>query len=425
MSDSASGRLRVLVVAGREPWPLNSGGRLRLYNFLCELARVARVTLAVAEPAAGAQHLPAGVNTVMMHATARTVAPRLPWVVQRAVRHFGTRPAVRAWLARFARPANFDVTLLYGAVNGQYVDAVRTPVVWDAVDDLVLYTLRDAGWRGATSWPGKARAAALYIAYERHVTRRAVASVFASPLDASLARRWAGPARITAISNGVDFDYFHPVPHAGEPGTIAFVGSLSFPPNVEAITRFVARVWPAVHAGPHCKRLLIVGREPAEVVRRLATGPDVELHADVPDVRPYLARAAAVVVPTQLGGGVKNKVLEACAMRRPVVASPRALAGLSARRGIDVLCAASEAAWVHNLWRLLQDRECAQRVAENGHAWVRSAHPWSAMARQLVTVLCSAACTRPADGGFEHRDEARSIPASPASPVGLSVRVAS
>jgi len=422
MSAAATGVLRVLVVAGREPWPLNSGGRLRLYNFLSELARVARVTLALPDAPEHARQLPATVETVVMRAPLRATSPTMPWVVQRAAQHFGTRPAVRAWLERHARPPCYDVTLLYGAVNGQYVDAVRTPVVWDAVDELVLYTLRAAGWRGVASLPGKARAAALYVAYERHVAQRADGAVFASPLDASMARRWAGDARITAISNGVDFDYFRPPTAAGEPGTVAFIGSLSFPPNIEAITRFVGRIWPEVHAGPHPKRLLIVGREPAEAVRRLARAPGVEVHADVPDVRPYLARAAVVVVPTQLGGGVKNKVLEACAMRRPVVASPRALTGLSARRGVDVICAATEAAFAHALWRLLQDDECAQRVADNGFAWVRRAHPWSVMARQLVDLLRSVALRSPA-----RPEEPFAKPSSPrraARPVAILAKVA-
>jgi glycosyltransferase involved in cell wall biosynthesis len=392
--------LRVLVVARREPWPLNSGGRLRLYNFLKHLVRDAAVTLVLPEEPVDVAHLPDGLRVVNTAAApyalregesrrAGTAEPA--WITQRARRHFGyCRPLFR-WLEANAQPARFDVALLFGAVAGQYIDAVHIPAVWDAVDELVLYTVRDAGRRGVGRWPRTARAAALYAMLERHVAQKAHATIFASPVDASYARRWAGGAAVESISNGVDFDYFRGPTQASEPGTVAFVGSLSFPPNVEGIVRFATRIWPRVQSGAANRRLLIVGREPAAAVRALGQLPGVALHADVPDVRPYLARAAAVVVPTQLGGGVKNKVLEACAMRRAVVAGPRALAGLSARPGVDVLCASDEADWRRHLTRLLERREFAAQIASNGYEWVRQAHDWSRLTGRLRDVLSDAA----------------------------------
>jgi glycosyltransferase involved in cell wall biosynthesis len=387
--------LRTLVVAGHEPWPLNSGGRLRLYNFLRWLARDATVTLALPQTPRHVEHWPHPLRVVDTTASSAPIARRRPpWVTRAVQRHYGYSPALYGWLAANASPAHYDVALLYGAVTGQYADAIRVPVVWDAVDELVLYTARDAARRGAWHWPRAAQAAALYAAFERHVARRAHATVFASPIDASYARRWAGGARVASISNGVDFDYFEGPKQTAEPGTVAFVGSLSFPPNVEAIVRFATRIWPLIRAGALDRRLLIVGRAPVAAVTELAGLPGVALHADVPDVRPYLARAAAVVVPTRLGGGVKNKVLEACAMRRPVVASPRALAGLTARPGADVLCAVCRTDWVGLVGHLLEHPAAATQLAARGHQWVRRAHAWPHLAGRMKELLVSAAASR-------------------------------
>lgn len=395
MTRPAAAPLRVLVVARREPWPLTSGGTVRLFNFLKSLARDAAVTLALPAEPQHARHLPhlhrvvnAGVPAYPAEARPDS---RVPWIIRRVRAHFGYSPAVNSWLAAHACRANYDVALLYGAVNGQYIDAVRVPAVWDAVDELVLYTARDARRRGVRPVLRTARAALLYALFERHVARRAHAAVFASSIDASYARRWAGDARVEAVSNGVDFEYFNGPTQAAEPGSVAFVGSLSFPPNVEGIVHFATRIWPRLRDCGAGRRLLIVGRAPTEAVQSLARLPGVTLHADVPDVRPYLSRAAVVVVPTRLGGGVKNKVLEACAMRRPVVASPRALAGLSARPGVDVLCAASNAAWVQRTRRLLEQPEFAARVAERGQRWVRHAHDWLRLAAHLRALLTAAA----------------------------------
>lgn len=408
MTFAAGLPLRVLIVSGREPWPLNGGGRLRLYNFASWLSRGAAVTLALPREPASPQHMPPGLRVIDMTdgAAARRGHPstRSPsWTTQWVRHHYGYRPHVWTWLDRYARPANFDVALLYGAVSGQYIDALRIPAVWDCVDELVLHTLRDLSATGISRWPRALRAMTLYAAYQRHVATHAHATVYASPIDAAWARRWAPHARIQAVTNGVDLDYFTGGAEAPAPGTLAFVGALDFPPNVEAILRFTRTIWPALHtADPH-RRLLIVGRSPALPVRDLAHAPGVELHADVPDVRPYLRRASVIVVPTQLGGGVKNKVLEGCAMARPVVASPRALAGLTAQRGKEVVCASTPDRWIAQLTRLLDNPQQATRIGAHARSWVARAHSWQSLTTQLATLLTAASNNHAATFAFDRR----------------------
>lgn len=387
--------MRILVIAGHEPWPLNSGGRLRLHNLLRWLVPDAAVTLALPQTPRHSDDLPRPLCVVDTTAAATAIdSGKRPWITHAVQRHFGYSPALFGWLAARARPAFYDVALLYGAVTGQYVDALRVPAVWDAVDDLVLYTARDAARRDPGQWLRTARALGLYALFERHVARRTHATVFASPIDASYARRWASGARVESISNGVDFQYFGGPTEAAEPGSVAFVGSLSFPPNVEAVVRFATQIWPPIRARRTARCLRIIGRAPVPAVAALARLPGVTVHADVPDVRPYLSRAAVVVVPTRLGGGVKNKVLEACAMRRPVVASPRALAGLTARPGIDVWFANRPTEWVRLVGRLLEHPDDATQLAERGHRWVRQAHDWPRLAGRLKELLRSAATRR-------------------------------
>ncbi len=386
--------LRVLVVAASEPWPLNSGSRLRLYNFLKHLAATADVTLVLPQPTRYPQHVPAGLRVEI--AGERAAQPRtqttLPAVMRWMRRRFGYRPATAAWLEANARPERFDVALLHGAITGEYVDALRIPAVWDPADDLVLYFVRDAARKGIAGSPAAMQAALVSAVFERYVARRARATVLCSAVDASYTRRWVGQARVETIAGGVDLEYFSGPTQKPEPGTLAFIGSLNFPPNVDGIVRFTTRIWPQVRAHAAACRLLVVGRQPAEAVSRLAWVPSVEVHADVPDVRPYLSRAAVVVVPTRLGGGLKNKVLEACAMKRPVVASPRALAGLAARPGHDVLCATDETSWVRQISHLLTHPAAADRIGANGRRWVCRCHRWPALAKRLHELLAETAC---------------------------------
>lgn len=420
------GGLRVLVVAGREPWPLNSGNRLHLYHVLRELAVRADVTLALATPPVHADKLPGGVRVLCAPSGAAgdegvrllqslpEIAGggrlRLPWIARRVRCHYGARDELGEWLYNTARARHYDVVMLNGAVYGQLAPFCRLPFVWNPQDELVLHTLRGIGietWRHAprTLWR-----ACLYAAYERWVARQAAATIYVSPVDAAWARRWAGSARIEVVTNGVDLEYFQPDGTPPTPGTLAFVGSLEFPPNVDATCWFARRVWPTLQGTGAARRLLVVGRRPVEAVRRLAAQPGIEVAADVPDVRPYLRQAAVVVVPTRQGGGLKNKVLEACASRRAVVASPRAVAGLSARLGRDLVVAHGPGDWVRQVRRLLERREWAAWVAENGHAWVCRAHRWSQTGRRFYEILATAA-GEPSSADIA--DEATAEPCTP------------
>jgi glycosyltransferase involved in cell wall biosynthesis len=388
--------MRVLVVAAREPWPLNSGGRLHLYHVLDQLSQRAEVTLVLPRPAEHREHLPGRIHvealqpsTLSADSECRSQQSR-PVVSRLAQRHFGYNAALEAWIRREARPERFDVALLNGAVLGQHVSAFGVPVVWNPQDELVLPTIRDAQFGGWRRWPAALHHAAMYAWFERQTARRAAATIYVSKIDAAYARRWVGAARIEVVQNGVDFGFFRPRAEPPEPGTVVFVGSLEFPPNVDGVTHFARRIWPRIHAGGASRRLLVVGRRPVAEVRALASTPGIELAGDVPDVRPYLRRASAVVVPIRKGGGLKNKVLEGCAMKRPVVASPHALGGLSARVGVDVLSAGSPQQWAERVGRLLDRPEYAGRVARNGYDWVRQTHCWSTTGQRFYEILASA-----------------------------------
>jgi len=390
--------LRVLVVSSHAPWPLDHGGRLRLYHFLRRICAEARVTLAVAHPPASVEALPAGLSIAVMApdaapAPARPSALEASFTLRRAASYFGVNRGVERWLARHGGPEDFDVALVAGPAMGLYVAALRVPVVWDAVDHMPLYALREGETGGPRAWLSTATSIAKLGLYERAVSGSAAITIYSSSVDASYARRWSR-ARIVTVSNGVDLGYFHDAGGSPDGRTIAFVGALAFPPNVDAVCTFARRVWPRLLERDSARRWLLVGRAPDERVRSLAHLPGVELAADVKDVRPYLTRAAVVIAPTRAGGGVKNKVIEGCAMNRLVVASRRAVAGLSARPGRDLLVAESADAWVRTVDGALRDESLRDRVRRAGHAWVRANHDWDVLGGRVLECLRSVARPR-------------------------------
>src|SRR5262249_47011580 len=130
-----------------------------------------------------------------------------------------------------------------------------------------------------------------------------------SEAEADLYRSFCTPGRVETVANGVDLDYFQPQECAAPKGCV-FVGALDYRPNVEAARWFCRGVWPQLRRREPGLTLALVGRRPAPAVEALAEVPGVEVVGQVPDVRPYVARAAVAVVPLRIARGVQNKVLE-------------------------------------------------------------------------------------------------------------------
>src|SRR5690606_27432782 len=101
-------------------------------------------------------------------------------------------------------------------------------------------------------------------------------------------------------------------------------------PNIDAVRWFSNDILPLISNRHPQARFAIVGRAPTDEVRALEKLPGVTVTGEVADVRPWLAAADAAVAPLLLARGVQNKLLEAMAMARPVVASAAAAEGIDA-----------------------------------------------------------------------------------------------
>jgi len=181
------------------------------------------------------------------------------------------------------------------------------------------------------------REASTLLTYERGLAAGADAAVFVSEDEAALFTRLApeSSARVYAIDNGVDTDYFSPLRGYSDPyppGSVnlVFTGAMDYWANVDAVTWFAEQIFPLVREQRPDAQFVIAGARPIRRVLKLAGREGVAVTGAVTDIRPYIAHADVVVAPLRTARGVQNKVLEALAMARPVVATPRALEGLRA-----------------------------------------------------------------------------------------------
>jgi polysaccharide biosynthesis protein PslH len=191
-------------------------------------------------------------------------------------------------------------------------------------------------------------------------------------------------ARTVVIPNAADVDYYQPRPTDPPPDgrTVVYFGLLSTVPNIDAVIHFVQDIWPRIaKANPEARCKIIGGRPPPSLLA--LAGPRVELTGFVPDLRPHLAAAAAVVVPLRLGGGTRLKIVEAMAMGKAVVSTTLGAEGIETVPGRDILIEDQPVAFADAVNRLLAEPGLAARIGQSARRQAVDRYAWSGAAQAL------------------------------------------
>jgi sugar transferase (PEP-CTERM/EpsH1 system associated) len=377
----------------RLPYPPNKGDKVRSFHLLKHLAARHRVFLGTfvddPEDEAYVQHLRP--YCADMHVA--RLQPRLAKLAslralprgQALTLSYYADAGLRRWVRALGAREKLDAAVVFSSSMAQYVDELPgLPMLVDFVDvDSAKWTQ----YAGAHRWPLSwlyAREGQRLLAYEREVAARARRSFFVTEAEAALFRQLAPECAGTVepIGNGVDAEFFAPdarraSPFGAEPSPLVFTGAMDYWPNVDAVCWFAREVLPQLLPRWPGLRLHIVGRSPTAAVQALA-GPHVSVTGTVPDVRPYLQHAAVVVAPLRLARGVQNKILEAMAMARPVVASLTCTRGIDAQPGTELLPALEVEDYVQQINALLRSPERAVAIGQAGRERVLRNYSWDA-----------------------------------------------
>jgi polysaccharide biosynthesis protein PslH len=397
---------RLLFIAHRVPYPPDKGERVRAFHELTALAGRFRVTLATLahSPAdtAAASELGRWCEKVLTgRAGGRMGLARgvLSMMAGRSATegYFRNNRLLRTLVEDAARQP-FDVVFGYSSSTLPYVLAVPAKVhVIDLVDvDSAKWDAYAQAAHGPKRWL-YAREARAVRALERTALDRCEAVFLVSRAEAETLGATAG--HVMAVGNGVDTDYFASTGGEAAPDpSLVFTGTMDYRPNIDGVCWFVRQVWPGLRRQlPHLT-FTIVGRDPSRAVRDLAAVPGVRVTGSVPDVRPYLAAAAVAVVPLRIARGIQNKILEAMAFGRAVVASSQAIEGLDVKVGEEVIQADSTDEWQACLLGLLADETRRRGLAAAARARVVADYGWGARMEPLVSICDRLAETNNAPG---------------------------
>jgi glycosyltransferase involved in cell wall biosynthesis len=391
-------RLNVVQLAGAPPFPPDEGAKIRSLHLLRALRDVADVTLVCFARGAAeerATHALAELGFRVIAVPEPSFDPCAWDHVRRmepllAQRYASADLAAAAGLGEGCTPA--DLVMVDGPAALMAAGAIersRMSAVYHAhnVESEVYRRCLRVQRR-----PLRSRLAARLDClktrrFERNRIRRFSTIVAVSNRDATIFRRWAPTASVHVIPNGADCSEFTPDDAVPERGAIVFTGLLSYPPNRDAVCYFGTEIFPRIRRAIPWATWYVVGREAEDVSRILRGRPGIVLTGYADDVRPWVARAQAIVVPLRAGGGTRLKILEAMAMARPVVSTAVGAEGLDVTSGEHLLIADGADAFAAAVVRLLRQRDVAAELAKRARRLVLERHDWRAIGARYAEMV--------------------------------------
>lgn len=392
-----------MFLSHRQPFPPNRGDSIRSWNILRALSRIAPVHLISfgeddPETRAALTSVCASVTLIPQRRSKASAAAAALLSGRAASVEMFRSPEISAAVQRVLSEHAISVLYAFSGQMGQYArelpPGIRFVMDFTDVDSEKFASYgRTAGGVGAlANWMEARR----LLSFEHDVARRADISLFVSATEEQLFRRVTKDEGLVlgTLENGVDLDLFKPGAGAGdaticEAPLIVFTGQMDYPPNVDAVCYFARDVFPLIRARQADARFAIVGRAPAEAVLSLADLPGVMVTGVVPDTRPWLDSAKVVVAPLRIARGIQNKVLEAMAMGKAVVASPEAAEGIDACHGREFMIAGGAAGQADAVVALLHDEARRKRMELDARAAMTARYSWEAKMAFLPQVLGS------------------------------------
>jgi glycosyltransferase involved in cell wall biosynthesis len=219
--------------------------------------------------------------------------------------------------------------------------------------------------------------------YERLVYPRFNRCVVVAARDLEAVQQIVPDASVVVIPYGIDVDHFRPLAVRKDPATLIFHGHLGYAPNIAAALELANRILPLVRERVPTATLHLVAADPVPEIRRLAARPDIRLTISPPDVRPALCSAAVYVSAVRHGTGMKNKILEAMALRLPIVCYQESAAGIRCQPGRHLLLARDPDDFAEQVVGLVQDRLRAESIAAAGRRLMEQQYSWELRARSF------------------------------------------
>jgi sugar transferase (PEP-CTERM/EpsH1 system associated) len=408
----ATGRSKVLALAFRAPYPLTDGASIRIYNVAKAIAEQHSVDLLFVNEGRVADGVLAKLESVFKRVLP---FPHHPWSFKlNAIRGLISRDSLQPHYHYFAEVQNwvdqhvreYDLILCFHIRMSRYLREVHgIPKILDLIDATSI-NYREAVSHASGIWK------AIYsienrrlLTYELDMLSSFDTKFITSPYDKSYLEGHLGHSadRLIVVPNGVKEELLTRTDCNVETNSLVFLGKMNYAPNVDAVKYFASRVFPLIKRQVPGVRFVIVGISPAQDVKRLGSLDGIDVTGYVDDPYEYIARSKVVVAPLRFGAGIQNKVLEAMALGKPVVATPNAVRGIAGKSGEHFVVANDSVIMANEIVALLLDDAKRKRLGRSARHLVAEVYRWDnirgLVLREVNALLASRKETEQAEEG--------------------------
>jgi glycosyltransferase involved in cell wall biosynthesis len=385
--------MRLLFISRWFPYPANNGAKVRAFNLIEQLAQHNEVALVTFTDA---QTMPEHIAHMRTICSDVRCAPYRPFHGERALNvkdTFGRWPRsiydtysheIESHVRAMAAEHTLDGIVASNVDMALYPLALpKLPRVLEEVEISVLqlHMLNETHplkrMRKMLSWRKWRR-------FTADMLKRYHGATTVSDPEAELIRSVApGYRRLRIVANGADVKRLNGTFADPDPHTIAYAGALTYYVNFEAMRFFLGEVFPGIAAELPEVRLLMAGGHDGVPMHTLPVHPHATHVGHVSDIRPFVQGAWLSVVPENLGGGTRIKLLESMALGTPAVATAHSAKGLQVRDGHDILIANSPAELCNTVVRVMRDAPLRKQLSDNGKATILRKYDWRVIGKQL------------------------------------------
>lgn len=398
----------LLFIAHRIPYPPDKGDKIRTYNFLDYLSRHYRVTVAcIIDDPADIDYVAALRQRVhQIFYQLRSASQMKKWAIgalisgRSVTQHCFYAKELQQKIDDYLDQFDPVAIISFCSSTADYLFRSRHPLATlqdkvllnDLIDvDSVKWSQYAEKHSGFMGWIYR-REARLLATSEEKIVASFDRTFLVSEEERTVLAQHASVEKVEALSNGVDLNYFSPDKVDIQQQQIAecklvFSGAMDYWPNVEGAVWFAEKIFPLIKQAVPQAIFCVAGRNPTEQVLALKEIPGVEVTGTVPDMRDHLATATICVVPLKIARGIQNKVLEAMAMAKPVIATSGAATGTKAVNGEELIIADDERQMANEIITLLADAEKRNDIGLKAREYVEREHSWETHLRRLVEII--------------------------------------
>ena len=189
--------------------------------------------------------------------------------------------------------------------------------------------------------------------------------------------------KVSLLPNGVDVSNYNIGEVEPQENTLIYVGALTYNANYDAMQYFLREIFPIIQRQMPDVKVKITGKTQGVDLSGLVLNEQVEFTGYVEDIRPVIKSSSVCIVPLQVGGGTRLKILEAMALGTPVVATSKGAEGLDLQPGRDLLVADAPEDFAREVIRLLRQPELREQLQKNGRKAVEEKYDSHQIAANL------------------------------------------